>query len=112
MKKNVLEAIHNYLNGDDTVDLSTLRDEVNAEWERVTAKRRANQDIYSMAKEVVFSVMSETRPMTVKEIFIACGDRLPEGFTPAKIQYAVLHYWNNEIVKHDNGKTAFSYTLK
>ena len=26
----------------------------------------------------------------------------PDGFTAAKVQYAFLHYWNDEIVKHDN----------
>ena len=113
MKKSVLESIRNYLNGDDTIDLSVLRDEVNAEWARMNAKRKANQDIYSMAKEVVFEVLASTdHPLTVKEIFILCEDRLPEGFSAAKIQYAMLHYWNGEVVKHDNGKSAFTYSLR
>ena len=110
MKKNTLEAIRNYLNGDETVDLSTVREEVNAEWERLTAKSRANKDAYDTAKDVAFGILSDT-PMTVKEVF-AASDEWPEGFTAAKVQYAFLHYWNDEVVKHDNGKNAFTYTVK
>ena len=112
MKKNTLEAIRNYLNGDNTVDLSVLCDEVNAEWERLDAKAQVNRGAYDVAKGVAFSIMSETHPMTVKEIFLAGEGQWPQGFTAAKIQYAVLHYWNDAVVKHDNGKSAFTYTLK
>ena len=113
MKRNVFEQVVALVNGQPVVNMEALRDEVNAEWERMNAKRKANQDIYGMAKEVVFAVLaSATSPMTVKEIFIACEDRLPEGFSAAKIQYAMLHYWNGEVVKHDNGKSAFSYSLR
>ena len=111
MKKNTLEAIRNYLNGDDTVDLSILREEVNAEWERLNAKREANRNIYDTAKEIAFRVMSTTTPMTAKEIF-AASDEWPEGFTANKLGYALRNYWNDEVVKHDNGKSAFTFTLK
>ena len=110
MKKSTLEAICNYLNGDNSVDLSVLREEVNAEWERMNEKRNANKSAYDMAKDVAFAVMSD-KPMTVKEIF-AASDEWPQGFTAAKVQYALLHYWNDEVVKHDNGKSAFTYSVK
>ena len=110
MKKSTLNAIYNFLNGDETVDLSVVRDEVNAEWERLNAKAQANRDAYDVAKDVAFSVLSD-KPMTVKEIF-AASDAWPQGFTHNKVQYALLHYWNDEVVKHDNGKNAFTYTVK
>lgn len=110
MKKSVLESIRNYLNGDETVDLSILREEVNAEWARLNAKAEANRSAYDVAHDVAFRIMGET-PMTVKEIF-AASDEWPQGFTAAKVQYALLHYWNDEVVKHDNGKSAFTYTVK
>lgn len=53
MKKSTLEMMKNYLNGDDTVDLSALRDEVNAEWERTTAKSRANTELYNAAHDAL-----------------------------------------------------------
>ena len=110
MKKNTLEAIRNYLNGDETVDLSVVREEVNAEWERLTAKANANRSAYDEAKEIAFRVMSST-PMTKNEIF-AASDEWPEGFTANKLQYALLHYWNDEVVKHYNGNGPFTYSVK
>ena len=110
MKKSTLEAIRNYLNGDETVDLTVVRDEVNAEWDRLNAKREANRNAYDEAKDIAFGIMSDT-PMTVKEIF-AASDEWPQGFTHNKVQYALLHYWNDEVVKHDNGKNAFTYSVK
>ena len=111
MKKSTLEAMYKYLNGDDTVDLSVLREEVNVEYERLTAKARANADKYEDATPVVLSVMSST-PMTAQEIFVACGDKLPEDFTRNKVQYLLLHQLVDKIVKHDNGKNANTYSLK
>ena len=110
MKKSTLESIRNYLNGDETVDLSVLREEVNAEWTRLNAKAEANRSAYDAAREVAFRVRDNT-PMTVREIF-AASDEWPQSFTAAKVQYALLHYWNDEVVKHDNGKSAFTYTVK
>lgn len=110
MKKSTFEAIYNYLNGDETVDLSVLRNEVNEEYARLNAKRDANRSAYDMAKDIAFGIMSD-KPMTVKEIF-AASDEWPQGFTHNKVQYALLHYWNDEVVKHDNGKNAFTYSVK
>ena len=110
MKKSTLESIRNYLNGDETIDLSILREEVNAEYDRLNAKAQANRDAYDAAKDIAFSIMSD-KQMTVKEIF-AASDKWPQGFTVAKVQYALLNYWKDEVVKHDNGKSAFTYTVK
>lgn len=111
MKKNVFEMVVAMVNGREVKDMDTLRNEVNAEWARMEAKRNANKSAYDTAKEVAFSILCDT-PMTVKEIYAAGKEQWPEGFTAAKVQYAVLHYWNDEIVKHDNGKAPFTYTLK
>lgn len=111
MKKNVFEMVVALVNGQTVADMDTLRAEVNAEWERANAKRNANKGAYDMAKDVAFGILSD-KPMTVKEIFAAGEGEWPQGFTAAKVQYALLHYWNDEVVKHDNGKSAFTYTVK
>lgn len=110
MKKSTLNTIYNFLNGDETVDLTVVRNEVNAEWERLNAKAQANRNAYDEAKDVTFSILSD-KPMTVKEIF-AASDAWPQGFTHNKVQYALLHYWNDEVVKHDNGKNPYTYTKR
>ena len=110
MKKNTLEAMRNYLNGDETVDLSVLREEVNAEWERTTAKARANADTYAVAHDVLMNIMPDT-PMTVKEIF-ALSEDWPEGFTTSKLQYAMTRMWQDEINRVENAKSANQYSRK
>ena len=110
MKKNVFEMVVAMVNGQPVADMDTLRAEVNAEWERTNAKRLANKSAYDAAKDVAFSILCD-KPMTVKEIF-AASDEWPDGFSASKVQYALLHYWNDEVVKHNNGKNAFTYTVK
>ena len=109
MKKSTLEAIRNYLNGE-TVDLDTLRQEVNEEYDRLTAKARANADLYSEAEPIVLAAMSAT-PMTAQEIFDAC-EGLPTDFTRNKVQYLLLHQLADRVVKHLNGKNANTYSVK
>ena len=109
MKKNVFEAIHNYLNGDETVDLSMVREEVNAEWERMNAKRESNKAVYTAAEKVLLDALTDT-PQTSREIYDA--NVWPKDFTPGKLNYALRAMWADEVVKHDNGKSAFTYTRK
>lgn len=111
MKKSTLESIRNYLNGDDSVDLTILKKEINDEWERTTAKSRANADLYATAMPVVERVLDAT-PRTSKEIFALCANDLPDGFTANKVQYLILHQLAAKIEKHENGKNANTYTKK
>lgn len=111
MKKNVFEMVVAMVNGQPVADMDTLRNEINAEYERMNAKRNANKSAYDTAKDVAFNILCD-KPMTVKEVFAAGEGQWPDGFTSAKVQYAFLHYWNDEIVKHDNGKSAYTYTVK
>jgi len=112
MKKNTLEMMKNYLNGDDTVDLSVLREEVNAEWERTTAKSRANADLYDAAHDALMGADEWNKPMTAAELAETFKDILPEGFTKSKIQYALRAKWADEIIKHENGKNPLTYERK
>ena len=111
MKKSTLEAIRNYLNGDETIDLSILRQEINDEWERTTAKSRANAELYATALPVVERVLDDT-PRTSKEIFALCEKELPNGFTANKVSYLMRNQLADSVVKHENGKNPLTYTRK
>lgn len=111
MKKSTLESIRNYLNGDNTIDLSVLRQEINDEWERTTAKSRANADLYATASPIVEKVLDAT-PRTSKEIFALCESELPEGFTANKVSYLMRNQLANKVEKHENGKNPLTYTCK
>ena len=109
MKRNTIETMIAFLNGSDT-DTATLKAELEAELAKLTEKARANADLYAAATPVVKAIMSTT-PMTAKEIFTACENELPDGFTANKVQYLLLHQLADVVKKHDNSKNANSYSL-
>ena len=112
MKKNTITALYNYfVKNDDTIDLSAVVEDIRTEYEKSAAKTTAKMDAYEQAKPVVFSAIANA-PLTVKDIFAVCENELPDGFTANKIQYGLLHYWTNEVVKIDNGKAPFTYQVK
>lgn len=112
MKKTTLTALYNYfVNSDDTIDLPSVVEDIRAEYEKTAAKVSAKMDAYAMAKPVVLAAIKDA-PLTVKEIFAACEGLLPDDFSANKIQYALLHYWNDEVTKIPNGKSPFTYQVK
>ena len=112
MKKNILSTLHSYLNGDTTVDITEARDYINAEFEKQANVSQAKADAYEAARSVVLSAIKD-EAHTAKEIFEAVNDSLPEGFTAAKVQYGLLHYWADEVEKiPGEGKAPNTYKAR
>lgn len=111
MTKNTLSTLVNYLNAHDIPELADVKAELNAQFDKNEAKAQANRDLYAAAKDIVLSVVGDT-PMTVAEMYDACADKLPEGFSKSKVQYAVREYWADALDRHDNGKNAYTYTKR
>ena len=112
MKKSTITALYNYfVKNDDTIDLSAVVEDIRSEYEKSAAKASAKMDAYEQAKPIVLAAIADTA-LTVKDIFAACEDELPDGFTASKIQYGLLHYWADEIDKIENGKGPFTYKVK
>lgn len=107
MKKNTMTTIANYIKN--VPELATEYAELAAELSKNEAKAQANRELYIAAHDVVMAHLTDT-PVTVADLFTACEGELPEGFSRSKIQYALLNYWDDEVVKHENGKKAFTYT--
>ena len=107
MKKTTMQTIVNYIDTNGISELAEVRNELVAELNRGAEKAQANRELYEQAKEIVLSELGDT-PVTVAELYEAVEDKLPEGFTKAKVQYALGHYWESEVVKHE-GKVN-SYT--
>lgn len=93
----------------DTPEAEAVRSELKAELSKGAEKAQANRELYEQAKEIVLSELGDT-PVTVAELYEAVEDKLPEGFTKAKVQYALGHYWDKDVVKHE-GKVN-SYTRR
>ena len=111
MKKATMEALHTYANTDPNFP-SDLRDEINDEYDRTTAKSRANAELYAAAHDALFAADGWDTPMTSTELAETFADVLPDGFTKSKIQYALRALWDKEVEKHDNGKNPYTYTKK
>lgn len=106
MKKNTMMTIANYIKN--VPELANEYAELAAELNKNEEKAQANRNLYASAHDVVMAHLSDT-PMTVAELVTACGDELPEGMSKGKIQYALLNYWNSEVVKIENAKGANQY---
>lgn len=97
MTKNEMRSLLNYLNGED-VDVTEIKAKLEAELAKDADAKAAKAAEYDAIREVVFSKLGSS-PMTVADLFAACADELPEGTTKNKVQYGLLNYWADEIVK-------------
>lgn len=107
MKKTTMQTIVDYIVTNGIEELYPVRDELWAELSKGAEKAEANRKLYEAAKEIVLSELGET-PVTVAELYEAIESKLPEGFTKAKVQYALGHYWESEVVKHEGKVNSYS----
>jgi hypothetical protein len=97
MKKLSLVAIKNALVGfgfEDAEILSELDKEIN----KGAEVKAQNAKAYESIHDIVMGALSDV-PVTVAELFESIESELPEGMTKGKVQYAVTHLWQDEIVK-------------
>lgn len=106
MKKTTMQNIANYIAN--VAELSNEYAELVAEMNKGAEKAAANRELYEMARDAVLAVIG-TEPQTVSEIYEKCESVLPEGFTKNKVQYALLHYWNDVVTKVEVAKGANQY---
>ena len=97
MKKATFEAIKTALTtfGYDNADvLAELDKEIN----KGAEAKAKNAEAYESIHEIVVGALTSA-PATVSEIWDAIEDEVPEGITKGKVQYALTHLWQDEIVK-------------
>jgi len=101
MKKSTMNAILSLISTMDSPEAEAVRAELTAELNRGAEKAQANRELYETAWDAIYGVLDVEYPATVAEIYEAVKDSLPAGFTKAKVQYALGHYWNKDVVKHE-----------
>ena len=97
MKKATFEAIKTALTafGYDNADvLAELDKEIN----KGAEAKAKNAEAYESIHDIVVGALTSA-PATVSEIWDAIEDEVPEGITKGKVQYALTHLWQDEIVK-------------
>ena len=96
MKKVSLQTILDTLT---SIDFDNeILDEIRAELTKSDARKAATAQGYEDAHDVIVGALTNT-PATVAEIYDAVKNDLPDGFGKGKVQYALTHLWQDEIVK-------------
>ena len=97
MKKLSLVAIKNALVGFGYADEDILA-ELDKEITKGEVQKAKNAEAYDAMHDVIVGALSDV-PVTCGELFDSIESELPEGATKGKVQYALTHLWQDEIVK-------------
>jgi hypothetical protein len=97
MKKATYETIYTALTnfGFDNQD---VLDELSKEIHKGDAQKAKNAEAYDALHDIVIGALSDA-PVTCGELWEAIEGEVPEGVTKGKVQYALTHLWQDEIVK-------------
>ena len=96
MKKASLTAIYSALKGIDFD--SEILAEVEKEINKGAEAKAKNAEAYEAIHDIVVGTLSSV-PVTVAELWESIQSEVPEGMTKSKVQYALTHLWQDEIVK-------------
>ena len=100
MKKATMNTILSLIATIDTPEADAVRAELTAELNKDAARKAQNAELYDAAKDIVLGELSmATEAVTISELYEAVADKLPEGFTKGKLQYAVTRLWTDAIEK-------------
>ena len=113
MKKNTMETLVRYLNGETVDNLDEIKAELEAELAKNAEKARANRDMYAIAHDVVMEHLPVAPArLTVAALWELVKDEMPEDMTKSKMQYGLRELWSAEVQKFENPKSANEYARK
>ena len=96
MKKNTMIAVRDFLTSVDA--LPEVVAEINAELSKGDAQKAKNAEAYEAIHDIIMENLSDEL-CTVAELWDVIKDKVPDGITKNKVQYALTHLWQDEIVK-------------
>jgi len=97
MRKVTFETIYTALTNFG-YDNQEVMDELSKEIAKGADAKAKNAEAYEGIHDLVIGILSDT-PATCAEIFAQIESELPEGMGKGKVQYALTHLWQDEIVK-------------
>ena len=106
MKKDTLTRIYNTLKDINFINKDEVMAELDKELARSEEAKMKNMKVYESFHDILISNLSDT-PATCGEIYDAIAEDLPEGVTKGKVQYALTHLWEDEIVKIEGKPNAY-----
>ena len=106
MKKATMNTILSLIATIDTPEAEEVRAELTAELDKGEVAKAENAKVYDAAKTIVFAELGET-PVTISELYEALEDKLPEGFSKGKLQYAMTRLWKDDLKKVEGKVNAY-----
>ena len=107
MKKATMQYIADFLTewiegegGEELVqdELVNAKNELLSELNKGAAEKVARAAEYEAIHALIVDSLSDT-PITCGELWESIEGSVPEGITKGKVQYALTHLWQDEIVK-------------
>lgn len=98
MKKTTMTAIVTALTTIDSEKYSDLIAELTAELNKGAEQKQKNAEAYESIHDLIVENLGDT-PCTCAELYEVIKDELPTGMGKGKVQYALTHLWQDEIVK-------------
>ena len=109
MTKNTLTSLVAYLNGEVVTNINEIKTELEKELARGEEKAQANRELYAKAHDVVMRGLARCGgSVTVTDLYNEIEKELPEDFSKGKVQYALTHYWESEIVKTEGKPNTYA----
>ena len=106
MKKATMNTILSLISTIDTPEADEVRAELNAELNRGAEQKAANAALYDAVKSIVMDELGDST-CTIGELWDAVADKLPDGFTKGKLQYAVTRLWIDELTRVEGKVNAY-----
>lgn len=107
MKKATLQYLVDLMNsniglngGEAETDAAYVaaRDELAAELNKGQAQKDKNAEAYESVHSLIVDSLPDT-PVTCAELWESIKNDVPSDFSKNKVQYALTHLWQDEIVK-------------
>ena len=98
MKKATLSVIYSALLDSGYESTDPIMEEISKELTKGEAQKAKNAEAYDALHDIVIGALSAV-PVTCAELFDSIKSELPEGVSKGKVQYALTHLWQDEIVK-------------
>ena len=105
MKKTTMQFIATYLtenaqyaDENEKTALETAISELNAELNKGAEQKQKNAEAYESIHELIVENLDDT-PCTCAELYEVIKGELPTDMGKGKVQYALNHLWQDEIVK-------------
>ena len=97
MKKSSLESLVHYLSEKNDDCMMDIKAEIEAELSKGAEEKAARAAAYEEMHDLIVGSLSDT-PVTCAELYENIANELATGTTKNKVQYALTHLWQDEIV--------------